>query len=123
MKKKKYFVVCVLCMMYGLVACGRNSTDDAKNEKEIRVKIAHASSEDSATQIVCEAFQEKVTELSDGKVIVEIYPNATLGSEAEMVEALQMGTLDAGTFGRHSAVDSRMEILNLPFLLFQLHPP
>lgn len=116
MKKKIYFVVCVLCMMYGLVACGRNSTDDAKNEKEIRVKIAHASSEDSATQIVCEAFQEKVTELSDGKVIVEIYPNATLGSEAEMVEALQMGTLDAGTFGRHSAVDSRMEILNLPFL-------
>lgn len=47
---------------------------------------------------------------------MEIYPNATLGSEAEMVEALQMGTLDAATFGRHSAIDNRMEILNLPFL-------
>jgi tripartite ATP-independent transporter DctP family solute receptor len=33
-----------------------------------------------------------------------------------MVEALQMGTLDAGTFGRHSAIDSRLDVLNLPFL-------
>ena len=33
-----------------------------------------------------------------------------------MVEALQMGSLDAGNFGRHSAIDSRMEVLNLPFL-------
>lgn len=33
-----------------------------------------------------------------------------------MVEALQIGILDAGTFGRHSAIDSRLDVLNLPFL-------
>lgn len=94
-----------------LSGCGR------RTEEHIDLKIAHASSENSTTQIVCEAFAEKTVELlGEDRISVSIYPNATLGTEAEMVEALQMGTLDAGTFGRHSAIDARMEILNLPFL-------
>ncbi|MCI8429697.1 MAG: TRAP transporter substrate-binding protein [Lachnospiraceae bacterium] len=117
MRKKIYIVAFVICMMCGMAACGKgDGAGDAVPNERINVKIAHASSEDSATQVVCEAFKEKAVELLGDRVTVEIYPNATLGSEAEMVEALQMGTLDAGTFGRHSAIDSRMEILNLPFL-------
>lgn len=116
MKKRVCFWVLLIGIMLGIVACGRNEKADMNNNGVIYVKIAHASSEDSATQVVCEAFREKATDLLGDRVSVEIYPNATLGSEAEMVEALQMGTLDAGTFGRHSAIDSRMEILNLPFL-------
>jgi tripartite ATP-independent transporter DctP family solute receptor len=116
MKNKKYLLAFLICMMLGLTACGKYRMNNTDDSEEIHVKIAHVSSEDSATQIVCEAFKEKVEELLGDRVVVEIYPNATLGSEAEMVEALQMGTLEAGTFGRHSAIDSRMEILNLPFL-------
>lgn len=116
MRKKVYLLVFIICMACGMAACGKNSADEGAAGEKIHVKIAHASSEDSATQVVCEAFKEKAEELLGDRVTVEIYPNATLGSEAEMVEALQMGTLDAGTFGRHSAIDSRMEILNLPFL-------
>lgn len=118
MKKKVYLLGMIMFCIFALIACSApkdNNTVGDEN-REIRIKIAHASSEDSTTQVVCEAFKEKVSELSKGQISVEIYPNATLGSEAEMVEALQMGTLDAGTFGRHSAIDSRMEILNLPFL-------
>ena len=33
-----------------------------------------------------------------------------------MIEMMQMGTLDAVTFGRHSQIDPRMECINLPFL-------
>lgn len=123
MKIKRNKIVVTLALVVSLVACcGCNKTSEAGVTKDnataekIVVKIAHASSEDSATQVVCEAFSSKVSELIGDKVEVKIYPNATLGSEAEMVEALQMGTLDAGTFGRHSAIDSRLDVLNLPFL-------
>ena len=116
MREKIYLLIFAAYMMFGITACGKSSTDNKQESEKISVKIAHASSEDSATQVVCEAFKEKVSELLGDRITVEIYPNATLGSEAEMVEALQMGTLDVGTFGRHSAIDSRMEILNLPFL-------
>lgn len=116
MKKKVYLLNVIILCVFVLIACGKKENNRENENKEVHIKIAHASSENSTTQIVCEAFKEKVSELSQGKILVEIYPNATLGSEAEMVEALQMGTLDAATFGRHSAIDNRMEILNLPFL-------
>lgn len=103
-------VLALFAVMVWMAACA------GSNEK-IVVKIAHASSENAVTQTVCEAFAKKAVELlGKDQIQVDIYPNAVLGTEAEMVEALQMGTLDAATFGRHSAIDSRLEVLNLPFL-------
>lgn len=116
--KKKISYVFVLISALVISACGKTDNSDSgiSVSKAINVKIAHASSDNATTQVVCNAFKEKALELLGDKISIEIYPNATLGSEAEMVEALQMGTLDAGTFGRHSAIDNSMEVLNLPFL-------
>lgn len=107
MKKVLILLFCLLM----LCSCSNKKQDDL-----ILIRIGHASAEDATTQIVCEAFKEKLEEQLGNKVKVEIYPNATLGSEAEMVEAIQMGSLDAATLGRHNAIDERMDVLNLPFL-------
>ncbi len=40
------------------------------------------------------AFKEKIEEISGGHITVEIYTNGTLGSEAESMQGIQMGTLD-----------------------------
>lgn len=40
------------------------------------------------------AFKEKIEELSGGHIKMEIYTNGTLGSEAESMQGIQMGTLD-----------------------------
>ncbi len=108
----------VMSLLLAMTGCSNDSNNtNNSNEKKITIKIAHVSSESATTHAVCEAFREKATALlGEDRVEIVIYPNATLGSEAEMVEALQMGTLEAGTFGRHSAIDSRLEVLNLPFL-------
>lgn len=69
------------------------------------------------TRWPCEAFRDKLVELLGGdRVEVEIYSNGTLGSQTQMIEMMQMGTLDAVAFGRHSQIDSRLDVLNLPFL-------
>ena len=99
-----------------LVTAMTNLWNNQRGGGVVNIKLAHVSSTDSLTHFVCEKFAERVKEKLGDKVEIKVYPNAALGSEAEMVESLQMGSLDAGTFGRHSAIDSRLDVLNLPFL-------
>lgn len=40
------------------------------------------------------AFRDAIEELSNGHIKMEIYTNGTLGSEAESMQGIQMGTLD-----------------------------
>lgn len=110
-------VVSCLCAASLLCGCESGTVSSGQSEQPIEIKIAHASSKESTTQLVCEAFQEKAVELlGEEQIHITIHPNATLGSEAEMVESIQMGTLEAGTFGRHSAIDKSLDVINLPFL-------
>lgn len=93
------------------------SAATAKADDKVTIRIGHNASEENIYQVACEAFRDKLYELyGEDKVEVQIYPNGTLGSQTEMIEMMQMGTLDAVTFGRHSQIDPRMECINLPFL-------
>jgi tripartite ATP-independent transporter DctP family solute receptor len=85
--------------------------------EKITIRLGHNGSEENIYQYCAEAFQSKLTELlGEDRVEVKIFPNGTLGSQTEMIDMLKMGTLDAVTFGRHSQIDPRLEVLNLPFL-------
>ena len=44
--------------------------------------------------VAAHAFAEKLEELSGGELKIELYTNGTLGSEAESMQGIQMGTLD-----------------------------
>ena len=42
----------------------------------------------------CVKFGELMNEKSDGRISLEVYPSAQLGNERDVVEALQMGSVD-----------------------------
>ena len=44
--------------------------------------------------VAAKAFQKKIEEISNGALKIELYTNGTLGSEAESMQGIQMGTLD-----------------------------
>ena len=44
--------------------------------------------------VAAHAFAEKLEEVSGGALKIELYTNGTLGSEAESMQGIQMGTLD-----------------------------
>ena len=44
--------------------------------------------------VAAHAFAEKLEEISGGNLKIELYTNGTLGSEAESMQGIQMGTLD-----------------------------
>lgn len=63
-------------------------------------------------------FAEIVSEKTDGAVEVEVYGNTQLGEEREMVEGLQLGTVDAAivSTGPISGFVPEIGVVDLPFL-------
>ena len=82
------------------------------------IKLGHVLDTKHPYQIGAEHFAKRAAELTKGKVEVQIYPSSQLGNERELVEAMQVGTIEMGA--STSAVAARfvkeIEIFNLPFL-------
>ena len=58
------------------------------------IKLGHPQSATSAFHAGSEAFAAEVERLSKGSMKVQLFPGGTLGGEREMVEAVQLGTLE-----------------------------
>lgn len=68
-----------------------NSCQEASETKEI--KLAHSLDITHSVHIAMEYMAERVSEKSDGKLTIDIYPSGQLGSEREALELLQIGSL------------------------------
>ncbi|MCM3762089.1 TRAP transporter substrate-binding protein [Alkalihalobacillus oceani] len=64
--------------------------------EEMTLNLGHAIAADETSHYHQGAlkFKEIVEEETGGKVTIEIHPNSALGGEREMIEGLQLGTLD-----------------------------
>jgi TRAP-type transport system periplasmic protein len=82
------------------------------------IKLGHVLDTKHPYHIGSEYFAKRAAELTKGKVEVQVYPSSQLGNERELVEAMQVGTIEMGA--STSAVAARfvkeIEIFNLPFL-------
>jgi tripartite ATP-independent transporter DctP family solute receptor len=57
------------------------------------IKLAHGLSEDHSVHLGMVDFAKRVSDKSDGKLTIRIYPNGQLGSESQCLELLQIGSL------------------------------
>ena len=74
--------------------------------------------EQDSFQVAAEKFAELVAERTNGEYTIEIYPNGTLGGEADMLDSMSMGMLDMGiiTSGPFVNFSEMMGVLDMPFL-------
>ncbi|MDR3333229.1 MAG: DctP family TRAP transporter solute-binding subunit, partial [Synergistaceae bacterium] len=65
-----------------------------------------------------ETFKKNVEEKTGGRVAVEIYPNAQLGSDRQAIEGVSIGTLEMAAIGGSSilTLDDRLKVMDLPFI-------
>ncbi|WP_186398515.1 TRAP transporter substrate-binding protein [Stappia sp. P2PMeth1] len=84
----------------------------------VTLRLAHVVNEQDGFHAAATKFKELVAERSDGKITVEIFPNATLGDERTLLEGMQIGTVDMGviTNGPVSNFLEEMAVFELPFL-------
>ena len=115
--KKILITIMIICLAITGVACGGNDTP-TDEDAPIIFKTAHVDSEDGPIHQSYVKFKEYVEEKSDGKIVVEIYPNAELGGERQVVEAIALGTIQMSAVSPSSLTlyDDKFSVLSLPFL-------
>ena len=130
MKRKILAVVLCGIMALSLGACGSKDnggsakTDDGSAKKEAsggetyNWQIGNVLSADQPWDLGLNKFAELLSEYSDGRITATVQSGGTLGSEIEMLEAVQMGTLDmsiASTPSLSGFTDC-MNYFDLPYL-------
>lgn len=55
--------------------------------------LATASPEDTVTQIFAEKFADEISDLSDGKMKIQVYANSTLGGDRDLLETCSDGDI------------------------------
>lgn len=119
MKKAMRFMVGV-AVAIGLTGCSLtvSAAESTYAGEEMEISFAHNLAVDSVLDQSANKFAELVAEKSDGKINVTVYPAAQLGNESDMLEGLELGTIDMmlGTTSYLSNVSPEFAVLDLPFL-------
>ena len=89
---------------------------------QVVLKFGHDSPVEIPYHAAAEYFAERVERETDGRVQVQIFPNAQLGDEATLVSGLSLGSVDVAitSIAPISELVPEVELYNLPFLFRDL---
>ena len=62
--------------------------------QEITLQLGHLANEDNPWHLASVKFGEELSALSDGRIAVEVFPNESLGKEIDLINGMQLGTVD-----------------------------
>ncbi len=84
----------------------------------MKIRLAVVTKPGSAQNIVADTFKKFIEERSQGEFQVKIFHSASLGNETEILQQIQMGTLEMGviTAGPFDTFDPIVRVVNYPFL-------
>ncbi len=82
------------------------------------IKLGVVTKPGSAQNIVAEKFKELIEQRSNGNIKVKVFHSASLGNETEILQQIQMGTVEMGviTGGPFDTFDPIVRVINYPFL-------
>ncbi|WP_373000762.1 TRAP transporter substrate-binding protein DctP, partial [Lutispora sp.] len=129
--KRSLILVLALVLAFSMVASGcsaKTPTSSEVKENEVKeveeakkhvIKFADSQPETTGIVMYIKRFGEILEEKTDGRIKVEIYPNAMMGSGGECMQQIQLGSLDMyrsdASVVYDFGVDS-MKIAGLPYL-------
>src|SRR3989440_2344302 len=91
----------------------------AMAQAQIVIKFSHVVANDTPKGKGSLKFKELAEKYTNGKVVVEVYPNSTLYKDKEEIEALQLGSVQmlAPSTAKFAPLGAKeFEALDLPFL-------
>ncbi len=90
----------------------------SQKRQEKTLRLAHGLDEQHSVHLAMVALGERLSELSQGRLNVKIYPNRQLGSERELLELVQIGSIDitkvSGSVMENFA--PQYKVLSVPYL-------
>ncbi|MCB1933848.1 MAG: TRAP transporter substrate-binding protein [Candidatus Accumulibacter sp.] len=107
-------------LLLGVVACVFSALPRAAlAEDPIVIKFSHVVAPDTPKGMGAEFFAKRASELTRGRVKVEVYPNSTLYKDKEELEALQLGAVQmvAPSLAKFGLLGVReFELYDLPYI-------
>ncbi|MDG4718835.1 MULTISPECIES: TRAP transporter substrate-binding protein [Thalassospira] len=61
---------------------------------EMTLKLGHLANEQNAWHKAAVKFGEELSTLTDGRIDVQVFPNETLGKEIDLINGMQLGSVD-----------------------------
>lgn len=62
--------------------------------QEMTLKLGHLANEDNSWHKASVKFGEELSALTNGRIAVEVFPNESLGKEIDLINGMQLGTVD-----------------------------
>ena len=87
-------VGCLLTTVgFAIFVRSQNQGAASGGTRQMVLKLGHGLDTGHPVHMAMERMKERLEELSDGTVTIDIYPSAVLGSETQCIEQLQNGSL------------------------------
>lgn len=114
--KKLFAILLALSMIFALAAT-QAAADSAAPEMVIKLGHTESDNENSTHHTADTKFAELVEEYTNGRIKIEVYANGQLGGERDMVEGLQIGTVDMCSVANFSlsGFDGAFGVFDLPY--------
>lgn len=125
MFKKVLSIVIILVLAVAMLSgCGSKtqSTGSSESQKQkIELKMSVTTSDSSTWTKGAKKFAELVSQKTNGRVTIKVYPNEQLsgGNQGKGVEMLRNGAIDLSFHSNiiYSIMDERFGVISLPWLL------
>lgn len=88
-------------------------------KEEYRIKFGYSASDKEANIITFyNTFEKYVEEASGGRIAVDVYANAQLGGERQMLEGMTLGTIEMAMLspGIAANIAPKFQVIDLPYL-------
>jgi tripartite ATP-independent transporter DctP family solute receptor len=110
--KKSILTACLTAFIAAVALC------PAPASAAMKIKLAVVTKPGSAQNIVADKFKELIEERAKGEITVQIFHSASLGNETEILQQIQMNTVQLGiiTGGPFDTFDPIVRVINYPFL-------
>lgn len=93
------------------------ATVPAMAQNKVQIRLGHVLAESHSWNVAAKGFAEDVAKATEGRVTIQVFPSGQLGTEKDVVEGLQIGTMQGGVIGSGSfqPIEPRMGIVELPY--------
>ena len=125
--KKLLSVFLAVFVSFSLASCGEKAPPSSSSPKPndsdvfgpaLTASFGHVMAADSPAGKAADFFAERVSELTEGTVVVTVHPGSQLGGDRDMIESQQMGALEFSLPGTsiYSSFEPTLGTFCLPFL-------
>ncbi|WP_294606534.1 TRAP transporter substrate-binding protein [uncultured Roseovarius sp.] len=98
---------------------GASLVASSLSAQDLTVRLGHVTQTSHPFHIGAQMYADKVSELSQGSIKIELYPARQLGDDRQLLEGIQLGTVDMAVISSaiFGGATPLMDSLQLPFLI------